>query len=50
MAHLLEKQRKSFTNDALFKLYLIAATEETCSEKINLYKAQPFSKNGWLKN
>lgn len=44
MAHFLVKQRKPFTDGDLFKLCLIAATEETCSEKINLY--QPFGKVG----
>lgn len=44
MAHFLVKQRKPFTDGDLFKLCLIGATEETCSEKINLY--QPFGKVG----
>lgn len=48
MAHFLVKQRKPFIDGDLFKLWLIEATEETCSEKINLY--QLFSKSGWLKN
>lgn len=49
MAHLLAKQRRSFTSGDLFKLCLIAANEETCSVKTNLYKTISLSARtvGW---
>lgn len=37
MAHLLAKQGKLVTNGELIKSYLIAADEELCPEKINLF-------------
>lgn len=38
MAHLLAKQRKSFTDSELTKSYLIAAVEEMYLENRNIYE------------